>query len=97
MGELAEDFRFMKEQARKHRERIEPSRFAYVEKSLRTIGCTIDGGNYYEIYFTKGNISGKIYPYKGWWSAKGIGSGRGIKKLVKALEGIKGVQNDKRI
>ena len=90
MGELAEDFRFMKEQAKKHREKIEPSRFACVEKILRTIGCKIDGYTYCEIYFTKGNINGKIYPYKGWWSAKGIGSDRGIKKLVKTLKEIKG-------
>lgn len=90
MGELAEDFRFMKEQAKKHREKIEPSRFTYVEKQLKLIGCKIDGYTYSEIYFAKGNISGKIYPYKGWWSAKGIGSGRGIKKLVKTLKEIGG-------
>ena len=35
MGELADDFRFMKEQAKKHREKVEQSRFDYVEKRLR--------------------------------------------------------------
>lgn len=89
MGELAEDFRFMKEQAKKRRERVEQSRFDYVEKQLKSVGCEITGYTYCEIYFKKGNLSGKIYPYKGWWSVKGIGSDRGVNALIKKLRSEK--------
>lgn len=95
MGELADDFRFMKEQAKKHREKVEPSRFDYVEKRLKQAGCKITGYTYCEIYFQKGKIAGKIYPYKGWWSAKSIGSDRGIQNLIKKLEKVKEITNER--
>lgn len=86
MGELAEDFRFMKEQAKKHREKIEPSRTDYVANKLMEIGCTVSYFGLEKcVLFEKDSIKGKIYPYKGWWSAKGIGSGRGVKQLIKKL------------
>ena len=88
MGELADDYRFMKEHSRKRRDSIEPKRFEYVEKQLKLAGCEITEGTNCEIFFNKDNISGKIYPYKGWWSAKGIGSDRGIKRLIKILNKI---------
>lgn len=28
----------------------------------------------------------KLYPYTGWWTGKGIGSGRGIHKLIEKLD-----------
>lgn len=92
MGELADDFRFMKEQAKKRREKIEPSRFDYVSEVLVTKGkCYISSYIPHEkcINFeTENGTRGKIYPYKGWWSGKGIGSGRGIKQLIKKLRSI---------
>lgn len=88
MGELADDFRFMKEQAKKRRAKIEPKRFDHVERQLELAGCEITGYTYCEVYFKKGHVSGKIYPYKGWWSAKGIGSDRGIKQLINKLRSV---------
>lgn len=88
MGELADDFRLMKEMAKERRAKIEPKRFDHVESQLKSAGCEITGYTYCEVYFKKGPISGKIYPYKGWWSAKGIGSDRGVKQLIKKLRSI---------
>lgn len=31
-------------------------------------------------------VEGQFFPYSGWWSAKGLGSGRGVNRLMRALE-----------
>ena len=87
MGELAEDFALMKQVRAERRAKEEPSRIDYAANKLMKIGCTISYNGLEKcIMFEKGEIKGKIYPYKGWWSVKGIGSDRGIKKLIKKLE-----------
>ena len=86
MGELAEDFALMKKIKAEERAKREPNRINYVSNKLMQIGCTIEYNDWGKcVFFEKGTIKGKIYPYKGWWSAKGIGSDRGIKKLIKKL------------
>ena len=36
-------------------------------------------------FYRVGNKKVVLFPYSGWWSGKGIGSGRGIEKLLKLL------------
>ena len=89
MGELAEDFALMKKVRAEERAEKEPGRINYVANKLMQIGCTIAYNDLEKcVFFEKGTIKGKIYPYKGWWSAKGIGSDRGIKKLIKKLKEV---------
>ena len=84
MGELAEDFRFMKEQAKKERASKEPKRFEYATDLLMNAGQRV-GLDLSDSTCLIVNGSIKLYPYKGWWSGKGIGSGRGVHKLLKVL------------
>lgn len=83
MGELAEDFRFMDEERKKKKARLEPDRMAYAAKLLRENGHEVVSTEPGEI-----TVNGfiKMFPYTGWWSGKGVGSGRGIHELVKKLK-----------
>ena len=85
MGELAEDFAYMKEMKLKERAEKEPSRFEYATDLLMDIGCTVGlNKDDHKCLVVNGYI--KLWPYTGWWSGKGIGSGRGIHKLVEKLK-----------
>lgn len=84
MGELAEDFRFMKEEALKERAKKEPSRFEYATDLLMNAGHRVGlDPEDDKALIVNGTV--KLYPYKGWWSGKGVGSGRGIHNLLKKL------------
>lgn len=86
MGELAEDFALMKEAAKERRERIEPGRVAFVEKQLSSIGYKTEYDELNKcLVFKHKEHTCKIYPFTGWWTGKGIGSDRGVKKLLKKL------------
>jgi len=85
MGELAEDFAFIKEQRKIEREAKEPQRVDYAIEQLtkaghRAVRVTPHSG------LVKVNGYIDLWAYKGWWSGKGIGSGRGIHNLIKKLE-----------
>jgi hypothetical protein len=83
MGELAEDFRFMDEQRKKEKATKTPDRMAYAMKLLKENGHTVISTEVGQL-----TVDGYIilWVYTGWWSGKGIGSGRGIHDLVKKLK-----------
>lgn len=86
MGEMAEDFAFMKEQRAKHRARKEPERMEYALRTLREAGFIADAMDHQTINIVEYRVT--LWAYTGWWSGKDIGSGRGIHKLIKAIKGI---------
>jgi hypothetical protein len=84
MGELADDFRFMKEARAKKRAEKEPSRFEYATDALMEADCTVrPNSEDPKCLIVNGYI--RFWPYTGWYSGKGVGSGRGIKNLLKQL------------
>lgn len=85
MGELAEDFAYMKEQRRKEREAKEPSRLNYATDKLMQAGhrVSLDPADN-KCLIVNGYI--KLWAYTGWWSGKGVGSGRGVHQLIKRLQ-----------
>lgn len=89
MSELAEDWQAFNEAKKKRRSAIEPSRVNYATEALIELGCVstlrIDDSQK-AILFRFKKLTGKIYPYTGWYSVKGIGNGRGIHQLVKKLK-----------
>lgn len=86
MGELADDFRFMKEKQLERRQKLEPSRVEHATNKLMKIGCEVAYSGYDKcLFFDYKGVRGRFYPYKGWYSVKGIGSGRGLKKLLGVL------------
>jgi hypothetical protein len=84
VGDLAEDFAFMKKIKQKERAEKEPKRFEYATHVLIGAGHTVE-------LYTKDNkcliVNGyiKFWPYTGFFSGKGIQSGRGINNLVECL------------
>lgn len=85
MSELADDFRFMKEQRKKERAEKEPTRFQYATDLLVDAGYRVGLDPEDDTcLIINGYI--KLWPYTGWWSGKGVGSGRGVKKLLRVLE-----------
>lgn len=82
----AEHWANYKKEQKERRNRREPGRVAFVEKQLANIGykTEYDGLNKCLIFKHEGNTC-KIYPFTGWWTGKGIGSDRGVKKLLRKL------------
>lgn len=79
MGEMSEDFAFMKEQRQKHKDAVTPDRMAFAAKLLEENNCTYEQREPGQL-MVNGYIT--LWVYTGWWSGRGIGSGRGIKNLI---------------
>lgn len=82
MGELADDFRFMDEQRKKDRDAKEPGRVQYAIEQLEKAGHKVVKIDDQSI---KVNGTVTLWPFTGWFSGKGVGSGRGIHNLLKKL------------
>lgn len=86
MGELAEDFAFMKKVKEEERAKVEPTRFEYAVDKLMEAGHKV-GLNPKDDKSIIVNNMVLFWPYTGWYSGKGVGSGRGIHNLIKKLGG----------
>lgn len=65
---------------------LEPKRLNYAKETLISLGYEIHNQTSDKLeFYRKPNKNVVIFPYSGWWSGKGIGSGRGIKQLIKIL------------
>lgn len=83
MGELAEDFAYMKEQRKAERAKTEPKRVDYAIEQLQEAGHTVRKVDDQQLK-VNGNIN--FWPFTGWFAGKGVGSGRGINTLLKKLK-----------
>lgn len=88
MGDMADEFRYMKELRLKERQSVEPRRFEYAIRKLQEAGNTVDEDfEDDKLLVVNGYI--KFWPFTGWYSGKGIGSGRGINNLIRAITSTK--------
>ena len=73
------------------REPKEVSRIAYAKERLERLGYEVTEirDNKSLVFFHNGHRI-TFYPYKGWFSGKGIKDGRGIETLIKRLNHAKG-------
>lgn len=83
MGDMADNFNAMKQYNREKRAKIEPQRVQYAIDKLHNSGHRMDRTLDDTKYLVDDYID--FWPYTGWWSGKGIGSGRGIHELIKKL------------
>lgn len=100
MGELSTIFNAMKKEREERRKSLEPSRVQYATDLLIEAWYAVAWDEREKaIYIYKSNDRknhiAKLYPYKGWWTGKGIGSGRGVHELIKKL-GENNVRNTNR-
>jgi len=91
MGELSTIFKAMKKEREERRKSLEPSRVQHATDLLIEAWYAVAwDANEKAIYIYKRNDRknhiAKLYPYKGWWTGKGIGSGRGVHKLIEKLD-----------
>ena len=76
----------MQEWYREHRAPREDNRTAYAKAQIEALGYTVteNKANKCLEFLYKGNTI-RIFPYKGWFTGKGIKDGRGIAKLLKQI------------
>ena len=91
MGELSAVFNAMKKEREERRKSLEPSRVQYATDLLIEARYAVAWDEREKaIYIYKSNDRknhiAKLYLYKGWWTGKGIGSGRGVHKLIEKLD-----------
>lgn len=90
MGELSAVFNAMKKEREERRKSLEPSRVQYATGLLTEAGFVVDWDcSERALYIYRHNHGNKLiarlWVYTGWWAGKGIGSGRGVHKLIKKL------------
>lgn len=91
MGELRAVFDAMKEERKQRRKALEPSRVQYgIDLLIEAMYAVAWDDRERAVYIynrnDRKNHIAKLYPYTGWWTGKGIGSGRGVHKLIEKLE-----------
>ena len=65
---------------------LEPMRIRFAKNKLSELGYEIVGESDNCIQFIYNGSKISFFPYSGWYTGKGIGSGRGINKLMKQLK-----------
>lgn len=86
-SDTMQDIIFLQELTKAKRDKQEPQRTLYAmnalqRKGLKPIWCPAIKA----IKFSYKGNEVTFYPYKGWFSGKGVKSGRGIENLLKQLD-----------
>lgn len=85
-SETLEDILILKEITEKKRSGREPGRWQYVLSVLRDKGYQpVEDPEGKCIRFSFRGNTVTVWPYKGWFSGKGVKDGRGIDKLLKQI------------
>ena len=86
-SDLRLDYDFLKGVAAENRNSREPGRREYVMAALRERGFNpVWNEEEKAVKFDyKGNTI-TVYPYKGWFTGKGVKDGRGVRKLLNQLD-----------
>lgn len=91
MGELRTVFDAMKKEREERRQALEPGRLQYAAGLLTEAGFVVvwdcsERALYIYKHKRGNNPIARLWVYTGWWSGKGIGSGRGVHKLIEKLD-----------
>lgn len=71
---------------KERQDELEPKRIEFAKNKLSDLGYEIVGESDSCIQFIYNGNKISFFPYSGWYTGKGIGSGRGINKLMKQLK-----------
>jgi hypothetical protein len=64
---------------------LEPKRINYAVSQITALGYPITNKTSTQIDFEFNGNNIMFFPYSGWFSGKGVGSGRGLQKLIEKL------------
>lgn len=67
-------------------EKLQPKRMQYCMETLKGLGLSPKQIDDTELNVNINGKTCKLWPYSGWWSCKGLGSGRGIANLVNKIK-----------
>ena len=88
----SEFWNHVREVKKQERAEKEPQRVAYAISALSQMGLSPKSdGQLIQCRYKQGTL--RLWPYTGYWACKGLGSGRGINKLIKKLKGSYGNNN----
>ena len=65
---------------------LEPKRIEYAKSQIESLGYIINYEDDKELRFSNGKNIISFFPYSGWFSGKGIGSGRGLNTLLNLIK-----------
>lgn len=65
---------------------LQPKRLASTKEKLEQLGYTVEVVDHTQIRFKHNGNRIDFWPYSGWFSGKGVGSGRGFGRLLRALD-----------
>lgn len=90
MGGLRAVFDAMKKEREERRKALEPGRVQYATSLLTEAGFVVvwdcpERALCIYRYNRANKLIARLWVYTGWWSGKGIGSGRGVHKLIEKL------------
>lgn len=85
-SEMRQDYDFMRELTRQKRGGQEPGRMEYAMAALRERGFKpVWNEDEKAVKFDYKGSTITFWPYRGWFSGKGVKDGRGIRKLLNQL------------
>jgi hypothetical protein len=67
-------------------EELEPQRMKFAAETLIKLEYAVAYVGETELNFLHNGELIKFFPYSGWYSGKGVGSGRGLKNLLQKLK-----------
>lgn len=82
-SESSEFYHQSREQHQARRKEVTPIRMKIAMDKFKGLGITAEQKDDNCIAITHNGINADFFPYTGWWSGKGIGSGRGLRNLTR--------------
>ena len=86
MGDVGDFWRDQKEDYHEHVRSETERRMEYALTEIRKRNYAVAAGPDSLTFTHKGHVV-RLYPYKGWFTGKTVKDGRGIKNLLKQLDG----------
>lgn len=83
MSESSEFHHQLREEHKARRAANEPIRMKIALDKLKGLGINAVQVSDHAILIDHNGIKADLFPYTGWWSGKGIGSGRGLRNLTR--------------
>lgn len=90
-SESSEFHHQLREEHKARRKEVTPVRMKIALDKFKSLGITASQIDDSKILISHNGIYADFFPFTGWWSGKGIGSGRGLRNLTRKFTQTKEV------